>query len=304
MTPQSLPPTKIGPTTYADYFYRPGQTYGTVNMPCIDITEKVQAHVVTLRMPPAIRGLALFGEPGIGKSHTLVNAVTSISNTAAMLLPSSIFGSKHEGGLVQNFKAALDDAVAYSAFYKQFVAVILDDIDASELSISENTGHTTSSHTFAGFLQTLLTSPQLYVDFTGKPLAILFSANDATKIRPSLFRDDRVTRIIMTLDPEVRDQMVYKAFAPQGPKENRIIERLLRAFSDQNMSFWSALVKDWKTYQVQAVIRQHGPDQAALERLRTTRSPLDASVLNALAATRRDSTIQNHFKPSRKGLFA
>lgn len=301
---RQLPPTNIGPTKFIDYFYKPGQQYGMHNVPCVDMTGLVQASVLSVRMGPAVRGFVLSGEPGVGKTHLLVNAVTSIPSTAAMLLPNSMFGSKHEGGLVENFEAAMADAVSYSAFFRHHVAIILDDADASELSVGENTGHTTNANSFAGYLQNLLTSPRLHVDFMGKPIPLLFTVNDATKIRPSLFRDDRVTRAELTLDENARDKMIVAAFKPEGFAETRIVEKLIRSFRQQNMSFWAALVKDWKSHQVQAVIREHGPDQAALERLRNKRAPLDGKVLHALAAARRDATIKSHFKPQNKGLFS
>ncbi|MGD9803882.1 MAG: AAA family ATPase [Hyphomicrobiaceae bacterium] len=291
--PPSKPPTI---SRFAAHIHRPGQLLPGTYIPSPRLESAVQAFLMQHQLPdesPATpRTLLVQGPPGIGKTESTLRAALAM-NIAVLLLPPSIFGSKHEGGGTEAVTEALQEAERFSRCYQQPIAAFFDDVDHSTLTVGDNTGHTVNTADVIGHLQNLSGNRRLHVTHAGLPIPLLATANDASRIAPSLFRQMRAKVITHTVEPETKHALARSLFAPATTAEHQFIDKLYRTYAKEPIAFWPALHSDYKAARIQAVMKATGFDPAAVQKALAARRPLDTALITKLAAACRSARPMN-----------
>lgn len=274
---------------YRHLIHAPGTPIDTSHVSVPELEAFIQAHLLMLRSidrANAPRIALVQSVPGTGKSQTCLYAALMLG-TAVARVPPSIFGSKHEGGAVENFTELMHTCERYSAETKQYIAVQIEDIDAGILSISENTGHTVNTKEAIGHIQTVADNKALHVNHDGTAIPIIATANAATEVRASLFRPGRADTYTHVVPTDVKRAIVDEVFRPVSPEEQRILDRLFKAYATEQPAFWKAVHHDYKKHRIGAVIKKHGADMTAVNAELARRVPLDSDLLHELARNRR-----------------
>lgn len=281
-----MPPVPQPPMSrFAQYMLEPGRPLPGVYIPAPKAERSIQAFLMQHQLPeesPNTPRCYLFqGPPGVGKTEIMVRSALAMG--ALMMLPPSVFSSKHEGGGVQTVSEALEDLSADSHAKKRPVAILFDDMDHSSLSIDENTSHTTNPQEVIGFLQHLASNRGLYTTFTGLPIPLLATANAADRMAPSLFRHMRAKVFTHSVDDDTKQELAHKLFQPANADERTAIDRLFKAYRKEAIAFWPALASDYRAASIEKVMEEHGPDAAAVRKAMRTKAPLDVALLTTLA---------------------
>ena len=296
-TMSSLQPTPMPSISpFAAHIRRPGQPVGGTYIPSPTLELAVQAFLIQHQIPEESaatpRSILIQGPPGAGKTEVTLRAALTMG-VAVMLLPPSVFSSKHEGGGVEAVTDALHEAERFSRANKLPITVMFDDIDHSTLSVGENTGHTVNTGDMVGHLQALSSNRTLHVTHTGLPIPFLATANAADRIAPSLFRQMRAKVVTHTVDDTTKLELAHTLFAPQGSTERAFIDKLFRRYRTESIAFWPALHSDYRAARIQAVIRAKGFNPAEVRAELSTRRPLDTALITKLADTCRTARPMN-----------
>lgn len=285
----TLPPAPIPPVSpYVANIYRPDQQLPGTYIPSPDLELAVQAFLIQHQLPdesPSTpRTLLIQGPPGTGKTEVSLRAALAIG-TAVMLLPPSIFSSKHEGGGVEQLTEALQEAERFSHANRTHIAVLLDDVDHSILSIGSggNVGHTVNTADAIGHLQNLSSNRNLHVGYQRLPIPFVATANAASRIAPSLFRQMRARVHTHTADDDAKLELAHRLFAPTTKEERSFIDQLFKKHRKEQIAFWPALFSDYKAARIKALIRSKSFERDAVQQHLARRQPIDTQLLEQLA---------------------
>jgi hypothetical protein len=238
---------------------------------------------------PSLKGrveryLIIQGARGTGKTVSATDASLRYGFAVAML-PASMLASEHEGGA----SAVLDDfmnfVVETSRARKVRIAIVADDFDLSISAADSQMGKTINSLLVTHQLQQLADTQEPR-NFDDSGLPIIFTGNNFTTMRASLFRDGRATW--HTHRPTLDDKLAiaFQLFNPRSFDDRRLIERMVRTYRDESVAFWRALHSDLMTDRLDEIIARSLPDVAAAEAEFRRPVPLDGVKLSTLARTR------------------
>jgi hypothetical protein len=279
-------------SAYRQNIITPQHALGDFYVPSPKLERVIQsfliAHQLSKESPLTPRSLLLQGDMGTGKTEIALRSALMMG-AAVMFLAPSIFSSKLEGGAVEKIVEAMQEAERYSHANRLHIAILFDDIDHSSLSGGENVGRTTNPQDVVGHLQSLSTSRNVHVGFTGLPIPIIATANSASKMTPSLWRNQRAKVVTHTMDDATKHEVARKYLAPISHDESQIVASLFKHFKKEDVAFWPALASDYREQRIAALIDVHGFNHAAIERALEKRLPLNLQLLMLLAETCRKS---------------
>lgn len=282
----STPPA--APTPFAGLVRLPGHYLCPEGVIFDELERAIRRHLFK-QVLPSLKGrveryLIIQGARGTGKTVSATDASLRYGFAVA-LLPASMLASEHEGGA----SAVLDDFMNFvaetSRSRKVRIAIVADDFDLSISAADSQMGKTINSLLVTHQLQQLAdTQEPRNFDDSGMP--IIFTGNNFTTMRASLFRDGRATW--HTHRPTLDDKLAiaFQLFNPRSFDDRRLIERLVRTFRDESVAFWRALHSDLMTDRLDEIIARSLPDVAAAEAEFRRPVPLDGAKLWTLARTR------------------
>lgn len=243
--------------------------------------------------PRPARFLNIQGRPGTGKSVTAADAA-SRQNYATLLLNASSVASENEGGAVDKLESTLGDAERYSSIHKHRIVIIADDFDLGIITADENTGKTINSNLVTQRLQALADTSE-YRDHLGAPIPLIFTSNDFTHVRSSLFRDGRSRWFTHepTLDEKI--EVAVGLFKPRGLRERAHIEKLVRRYRNESIAFWAALRSDLINDHVDEVFDTDITNPALVLAELRKHHPLDPRKLRALAKKHAKARVRRSF---------
>lgn len=228
--------------------------------------------------------LIIQGAPGTGKTVAACDAAQRFGFGVARL-PPSLLASEHEGGATETLHAVLSETVSYSAHHKLRMVAVIDDFDLSIARTDSNTGTTINTYLLTQALQEFADNRK-HRNFDGSRLGVIFTANDLTPLRASLFRDGRATWYTHVPTPEEKAEIAFHLFKPRSKDERYILEQLTRAYRAEPVSFWASLKNDLTKRRLDEVIALGPPNIRSAEAELAKPQPLDGAVLRALAKTR------------------
>ncbi|MBN9261471.1 MAG: hypothetical protein BGN89_19650 [Alphaproteobacteria bacterium 64-6] len=276
------------PSPFAGLIRMPGQLLCPDGIVFDELERAIRRHLFKQVLPSlkgrAERYLIIQGARGTGKTVSATDASLRYGFAVA-LLPASMLASEHEGGA----SAVLNDFMTFAAetsrARKARIAIVADDFDLSISAADSQTGKTINSLLVTHQLQQLAdTQEPRNFDDSGMP--VIFTGNNFTTMRTSLFRDGRATW--HTHRPTLDDKLViaFQLFNPRSFEDRRVIERLVRAYRDESVAFWRALHNDLMTDRLDDIIARSLPDVATAEAEFRRPVPLDGDKLWALARAR------------------
>jgi hypothetical protein len=284
----SVPPTPSAPSPFAGLIRMPGQYLCRDGVVFDELERAVRRHLFK-QVLPSLKGrieryLIIQGPRGTGKTVSATDASLRYGFAVA-LLPASMLASEHEGGA----SVVLADFMAFAAetsrTRKLRIAIVADDFDLSISAADSQTGKTINSLLVTHQLQQLAdTQEPRNFDDSGMP--IIFTGNNFTTMRTSLFRDGRA--MWHTHRPSLDDKLViaFQIFNPRSFEDRRVIERLVRTYRDESVAFWRALHNDLMTDRLDDIISRSLPDVAAAEAEFRRPVSIDPAKLTKLASTR------------------
>lgn len=285
---QSLPPPPPASPPFASLVRMPGQ-YLCPDGIIFDALERAVRRHLFKQVLPSLKGyteryLIVQGPRGTGKTVSATDASLRYG-FAVVLLPASILASEHEGGATAILRDFMDFAAETSRARRMRLAIVADDFDLSISAADEHTGKTINSLLVTHQLQQLADTREPR-NFDDSGLPIIFTGNDFTTMRASLFREGRATW--HTHRPSLDDKLLiaFQLFNPRTFDERRMIERLVRAHRDESVAFWRALHGDLMTERLDELIERSLPDVAAAEAEYRRPVALDPAKLWALARAR------------------
>jgi hypothetical protein len=230
------------------------------------------------------RYLIIQGARGTGKTVSATDASLRYGFGVA-LLPASILASEHEGGATAILRDFMSFAAETSRIQKIRIAVVADDFDLSISAADEHTGKTINSLLVTHHLQQMADTHEPR-NFDDSGIPIIFTGNNFTTMRTSLFRDGRATW--HTHVPSLDDKLLiaFQLFNPRSFDDRRLVERLVRSYRDESVAFWRSLHNDLMTDRLDELIARSLPDVAAAEAEYRRPMPLDSSKLWTLARIR------------------
>jgi len=282
----STPPAAATP--FAGLVRMPGQYLCPEGVIFDELERAIRRHLFK-QVLPSLKGrveryLIIQGARGTGKTVSATDASLRYGFAVAML-PASMLASEHEGGA----SAVLDDFMSFvvetSRTRKMRIAIVADDFDLSISAADSQMGKTINSLLVTHQLQQLAdTQEPRNFDDSGMP--IIFTGNNFTTMRASLFRDGRATW--HTHRPTLDDKLAiaFQLFNPRSFDDRRLIERMVRTYRDESVAFWRALHSDLMTDRLDEIIARSLPDVAAAEAEFRRPVPLDGVKLATLARTR------------------
>lgn len=282
----STPPAT--PTPFAGLVRMPGQYLCPEGVIFDELERAIRRHLFK-QVLPSLKGrveryLIIQGARGTGKTVSATDASLRYGFAVA-LLPASMLASEHEGGA----SAVLDDFMSFvaeiSRARKVRIAIVADDFDLSISAADSQMGKTINSLLVTHQLQQLADTQEPR-NFDDSGLPIIFTGNNFTTMRASLFRDGRATW--HTHRPTLDDKLAiaFQLFNPRSFDDRRLIERLVRTYRDESVAFWRALHSDLMTDRLDEIIARSLPDVAAAEAEFRRPVPLDGAKLMALARLR------------------
>ncbi len=282
----SIPPAP--PSPFASLIRMPGQYLCPDGIVFDELERAIRRHLFKQVLPSlkgrAERYLIIQGARGTGKTVSATDASLRYGFAVA-LLPASMLASEHEGGA----SAVLGDFMTFAAetsrSRKMRIAIVADDFDLSISAADSQTGKTINSLLVTHQLQQLAdTQEPRNFDDSGMP--VIFTGNNFTTMRASLFRDGRATW--HTHRPTLDDKLViaFQLFNPRSFEDRRVIERLVRTYRDESVAFWRALHNDLMTDRLDDIISRSLPDVATAEAEFRRPVPLDGNKLWTLARAR------------------
>ena len=287
---QSLPPQPLSsaPSPFASLIRTPGEYLCPDGVIFDELERAIRRHLFK-QVLPSLKGrteryLIVQGARGTGKTVTATDASLRYGFAVA-LLPASMLASEHEGGAT----AVLRDFMAFTAeasrARKLRIVIVADDFDLSISAADEQTGKTINSLLVTHLLQQMAdTHEPRNFDDSGMP--IIFTGNNFTTVRSSLFREGRASW--HTHRPTLDDKLLiaFQLFNPRTFDDRRLIERLVRSYRDESVAFWRALHNDLMTERLDDLIARGLPDVAAAEAEFRRPVPLDPQKLWLLARAR------------------
>lgn len=235
-------------------------------------------------MDRAERFLVIQGEPGTGKTVAACDASLRYGFTVA-LLPAAMLASEHEGGA----SAVLDDfmrhIVGQSAARKQRFCVVADDFDLSIVGIDDKTGKTINSNLVGQRLQALADTGE-YRNWDGSGIPVIFTGNDFTHFRASLFRDGRATWFTHAPSHDEKTQIAFHLLRPRTLEERKLVEKLARTYRNEAVAFWQSVKNDLNKARLDEIIGLGLPDVDAAEAELAKPRPIDVQRLVAVATSR------------------
>lgn len=282
----STPPA--APTPFAGLIRTPGHYLCPEGVIFDELERAIRRHLFK-QVLPSLKGrveryLIIQGARGTGKTVSATDASLRYGFAVA-LLPASMLASEHEGGA----SAVLDEFMSFvaetSRTRKLRIAIVADDFDLSISAADGQMGKTINSLLVTHQLQQLADTQEPR-NFDDSGLPIIFTGNNFTTMRASLFRDGRATW--HTHRPTLDDKLAiaFQLFNPRSFDDRRLIERLVRTYRDESVAFWRALHSDLMTDRLDEIIARSLPDVAAAEAEFRRPVPLDGAKLMALARTR------------------
>jgi hypothetical protein len=287
---QSLPPPpqSSAPSPFASLIRTAGEYLCPDGVIFDELERAIRRHLFKQVLPSlkgrAERYLIVQGARGTGKTVTATDASLRYGFAVA-LLPASMLASEHEGGA----SAVLRDFMAYAAeasrARKLRIVIVADDFDLSISAADEQTGRTINSLLVTHLLQQMADTHEPR-NFDDSGLPIIFTGNNFTTVRSSLFREGRATW--HTHRPTLDDKLLiaFQLFNPRTFDDRRLIERLVRSYRDESVAFWRALHNDLMTERLDDLIARGLPDVAAAEAEFRRPVPLDPQKLWLLARAR------------------
>jgi hypothetical protein len=287
---QSLPPTPPSsvPSPFASLIRTPGDYLCPDGVIFDELERAIRRHLFK-QVLPSLKGrteryLIIQGARGTGKTVTATDASLRYGFAVA-LLPASMLASEHEGGATAVLRDFMAFAAEASRTRRQRIVIVADDFDLSISAADEQTGKTINSLLVTHLLQQMAdTHEPRNFDDSGMP--IIFTGNNFTTVRSSLFREGRATW--HTHRPTLDDKLLiaFQLFNPRTFDDRRLIERLVRSYRDESVAFWRALHNDLMTERLDDLIARGLPDVAAAEAEFRRPVPLDPQKLWLLARAR------------------
>jgi hypothetical protein len=287
---QSLPPTPSPsvPSPFANLIRTPGDYLCPDGVIFDELERAIRRHLFK-QVLPSLKGrteryLIIQGARGTGKTVTATDASLRYGFAVA-LLPASMLASEHEGGATAVLRDFMAFAAEASRARRQRIVIVADDFDLSISAADEQTGKTINSLLVTHLLQQMAdTHEPRNFDDSGMP--IIFTGNNFTTVRSSLFREGRAAW--HTHRPTLDDKLLiaFQLFNPRTFDDRRIIERLVRSYREESVAFWRALHNDLLTEKLDDLIARGLPDVAAAEAEFRRPVPLDPQKLWLLARAR------------------
>lgn len=281
-------PTQPASSQFAGLIRMPGQFLCPDGIVFDELERAIRRHLFK-QVLPSLKGrveryLIIQGPRGTGKTVSATDASLRYGFAVA-LLPASMLASEHEGGACDVLNDFLDFAAESSRTRKMRIAIVADDFDLSISAADGQMGRTINSLLVTHRLQQLAdTQEPRNFDDSGMP--IIFTGNNFTTMRSSLFRDGRATW--HTHRPTLDDKLAiaFQLFNPRTFDDRRVVERLVRTHAEESVAFWRALHSDLMTDRLDDIIARSLPDVAAAEAEFRRPVPLDGAKLWALARAR------------------
>ena len=289
---QTLPPTPPSPASapspFASLIRTPGEFLCPDGVIFDELERAIRRHLFK-QVLPSLKGrteryLIVQGARGTGKTVTATDASLRYGFAVA-LLPASILASEHEGGATVVLRDFMTFAAEASRARRLRIVIVADDFDLSISAADEQTGKTINSLLVTLHLQQMADTHEPR-NFDDSGLPIIFTGNNFTTVRASLFREGRATW--HTHRPTLDDKLLiaFQLFNPRTFDDRRLIERLVRSYRDESVAFWRALHNDLMTERLDGLIARGLPDVAAAEAEFRRPMPLDQQKLWLLARAR------------------
>ncbi len=234
------------------------------------------AHAVSRDTAP--RTLIVAGRPGEGKSEGVLAAVLQFGWSVAAV-PASMFASENEGGATEVLDELLAELTEIADETGKPVALCINDIDQSILSLEEKMGKTINTNLLSERLHFLADNPRLYRSRHGANLAFFCTLNDATNLRDSLFREGRATWFEHVPTIEDRRNIAWALLAPMTTPERKLVEQLTRRFKHQSVAFWSSLVSELRASAAEGLMGRGVDESEALASAYGAHLPLDPKLV-------------------------
>ncbi len=287
---QSLPSSapSLASSPFASLMRNPGEYLCPDGVIFDELERAIRRHLFKQVLPSlkgrAERYLIVQGARGTGKTVTATDASLRYGFAVA-LLPASILASEHEGGATAILRDFMAFAAETSRARRLRIVIVADDFDLSISAADEQTGKTINSLLVTHHLQQMADTHEPR-NFDDSGLPIIFTGNNFTTMRTSLFRDGRATW--HTHVPSLDDKLLiaFQLFNPRSFDDRRLVERLVRSYRDESVAFWRSLHKDLMTDRLDELIARSLPDVAAAEAEYRRPLPLDPSKLWTLARIR------------------
>ena len=263
-----------------------------------DLERTIKRHLYINRIPSQMddceRMLIIEGQPGVGKSVAACDAVLRFG-MAVLQLPAERLAGDTEGASSAALTEALEDLVAFSATTKLMAAVVIDDFDLSTAGdMDTQLGKTVNSALLAAQLQRLADKPKSYRNWNGTPIPFLFTGNDFTRVRSSLFRDGRATWFTHAPTHEQKIHIAFHLLKPQSMEDLRLVEKVVRTYRQEPIAFFRSLRNDLLRLKLDSLITDGPADTMLAERELAKGVPLDPDKVWAFAkarATKRKSFL-------------
>jgi hypothetical protein len=286
LAPSLSPPTP--PSPFTSLLRKSGQYLCPDGVIFDELERAIRRHLFKQVLPSlkarTDRYLIIQGARGTGKTVSATDASLRYGFGVA-LLPASILASEHEGGATAILRDFMSFAAETSRTQKIRIAVVADDFDLSISAADEHTGKTINSLLVTHHLQQMADTHEPR-NFDDSGIPIIFTGNNFTTMRTSLFRDGRATW--HTHVPSLDDKLLiaFQLFNPRSFDDRRLVERLVRSYRDESVAFWRSLHNDLMTDRLDELIARSLPDVAAAEAEYRRPMPLDSSKLWTLARIR------------------
>ena len=256
------------------------------------LAEVVALHFARLLSPglrarnPA-RSLLVIGWPGDGKTLSLL-VIASRLGVDLLLTAGADYSGSLEGAPLE----VLNQASAWmrwkSAQTRRPIALLIDDIDASTAAENADQERTGNTNLLVGKLQAVCNSPDHFMDASGNPIPLLWTANTTAHFRAPLIRHGRVRIHRHVLDWPTKASMVERIFEPASDLERRALRNLVFRYRHKPIAFFNDLHAELGDEVIAEAIKRHGLDVTAIEAAAGRAQSLDMRRLYAAARARAD----------------
>jgi hypothetical protein len=276
------------PSPFADLIRLPGKLMCPDGVIFDALERDIRRHLFQTLLPSTMdeaeRYLVLQGAPGIGKTVAACDASLRFGFAVA-LLPAALLASEHEGGATAVLTSYMRFVEEQSKALARRFAIVADDFDLSIVGNDAKTGRTINSNLLTQQLQTLADNRQ-YRNHDGTVIAIIFTGNDFTTVRASVFRDGRATWHTHAPTHDEKAQIAFKLLDPRTGEERRLVERLTHTYRNEPIAFWRSVKNDLVKALLDDVIALGLPNVSAAEAELTKRRLFHPQRLLAFAAAR------------------
>lgn len=267
---------------YGHLMHYPGDSITQRIIPFEKLTRAVErhlrqhAHAVSRDTAP--RTLIVAGRPGEGKSEGILAAALQCGWSVAAV-SASLFASENEGGANEVLDELLTELNEVADETGKPVALCINDIDQSILSLEEKMGKTINTNLLSESLHFLADNPRLYRSRHGTNLAFFCTLNDATNLRESLFREGRATWFEHVPTVEDKRNIAWALLAPGTTPERKLVDQLTRRFKHQSVAFWSSLVIELRASAAEGLMGRGIGEAEAIATIYGARLPLDPHLV-------------------------